>query len=145
MRVSRNTSHRVGHRADPRADPNLRRATAERIRRSGSGAHVARRRDDGLQDSSIRRELAVFSAAIHHYNRIHEADLRNPSGAAFAGLAPHPQGRARWLTREQAAALLAEAGRSKALHLVDFITLALQTGMRRGDLLGMEWTRVDLH
>lgn len=32
----------------------------------------------------------------------------------------------------------------KASHLADFIRLALNTGMRRGEMLGLEWKRVDL-
>ena len=39
-----------------------------------------------------------------------------------------------------------DAGRnSSALYLADLITLALHTGMRRGELLGLEWARVDIH
>ncbi|MEW6037758.1 MAG: tyrosine-type recombinase/integrase [Pseudomonadota bacterium] len=32
----------------------------------------------------------------------------------------------------------------KAVHLSDFIRLALNTGCRAGELLGLEWKRVDL-
>ena len=42
--------------------------------------------------------------------------------------------------------LLQAAGREpKAPHLADFIRLALNTGCRAGELLGLEWARVDLH
>ena len=41
--------------------------------------------------------------------------------------------------------MLEAAGQeSKAPHLSDFITLALHTGMRSGEILGLEWRRVDL-
>jgi len=41
--------------------------------------------------------------------------------------------------------LLAEAGREpQAEHLPDFIRLAVHTGCRKGELLGLQWERVDL-
>jgi len=51
----------------------------------------------------------------------------------------------RWLTRAQAEGLVrAAATELRASHLPDFIRLALHTGMRKGELLGLEWRRVDL-
>lgn len=105
--------------------------------------HIEQRRGEGVQDSSIRRELSVLEAALHQYNRTHDTTLRNPVASVRRGLFA-PPGRTRWLTPEQAALLLDAARHSKAGHLVDFITLALQTGMRRGELLELEWNRVDL-
>jgi integrase len=56
-----------------------------------------------------------------------------------------PEGRVRWISRAEAQALIAAAGREpKARHLPDVIELALNTGMRRGEMLGLEWSRVDL-
>lgn len=56
-----------------------------------------------------------------------------------------PESRTRWLRPEEAVALVEAAhAEPKAPHLVDFMVLALHTGMRRGELLGLEWSRVDL-
>ena len=56
-----------------------------------------------------------------------------------------PEARIRWLTQAEAAALiLAAEAEPMAPHLADFIRLALNTGCRRGELLWMEWPRVDL-
>ncbi len=56
-----------------------------------------------------------------------------------------PPGRVRWLTHDEAESLLAAArGRVRAPWLANFIELALMTGMRRGELLHLEWRRVDL-
>jgi len=49
------------------------------------------------------------------------------------------------ITREEAERLIrAAAGNARAPHLADFIRLALHTGCRRGELLHLEWHRVDL-
>lgn len=48
------------------------------------------------------------------------------------------------LTHEESERLMAAATEPKAPHLVNFIRLALYTGCRRGELLGLEWLRVDL-
>ena len=57
---------------------------------------------------------------------------------------PEPAGRNRWLTHEETEQLL-QAARANRLapHLADFITLALHTGMRKGEMLHLEWSRVD--
>jgi integrase len=69
--------------------------------------------------------------------------LPNPAATAMMR---EPESRVRWLTPEQAEALLAAAEqvRDRAPHLAPLITLALHTGMRRGEMLGLEWSRVDL-
>ena len=52
--------------------------------------------------------------------------------------------RDRWLKPVEAKRLLKEAKTSKASHLHDFILLALNTGARSGELMNLEWSRVDL-
>ncbi len=48
-------------------------------------------------------------------------------------------------TRAQTARLIQEAEREpNAPHLADFIRMALHTGCRKEELLGLEWRRVDL-
>lgn len=57
-----------------------------------------------------------------------------------------PQGRTRWIIETEAHALIRSAENSgKAPYLADFIRLALNTGCRSGEMLGLEWTRVDLN
>ena len=49
------------------------------------------------------------------------------------------------MTREDAVRLIQAAeSEPKAPHLADLIRLALNTGMRRGEMLGLEWQRVDI-
>ncbi len=99
------------------------------------------RRREGVSDSTLKRELTVFCAACNWAKQENGLDIPNPVAHRKPG---EPPGRMRWLTPEQADTLLAAAkGNRRAPWLADFIQLALMTGMRRGELLGLEWRRVD--
>lgn len=52
--------------------------------------------------------------------------------------------RLRWLEPDEEARLLAAAAKSKNRELPAIVTMALETGLRRGELLGLTWDRVDL-
>ena len=107
------------------------------------GAYIRRRKDDGVSNSTINRELEVLAAAITYAVREWEWRLPNP---VTGRMLKEPEGRLRWLTRAQAVALIRVAeAEPKSPHLAPLITLALHTGMRRGELLGLEWSRVDLN
>jgi integrase len=54
-----------------------------------------------------------------------------------------PEGRLRWLTPEEATLLLDACRLSRNDDLTDLVELALFTGMRRGEVLGLTWDRVD--
>jgi integrase len=115
--------------------------TVRSITRASMAAYIKARREAGLADSSISRELKILRAAVAAWKRDHDAD--DLPALPHDRLA-HPPGRVRWLTQEQADALIAAAHQTKAPHLADFIRLALHTGMRSGEMLGLEWSRVDL-
>ena len=59
-------------------------------------------------------------------------------------LEKEPQGRLRWLTQEKITRLLDAAGKSRNKELRAAVIVALNTGLRRGELLGLAWERVDL-
>ncbi|MDG4551967.1 MAG: site-specific integrase [Candidatus Contendobacter sp.] len=104
--------------------------------------YIRARRNAGAAASTINKEIGLLSRAIRWANQEWGLALDNP----VAGLKQRePEGRVRWLTRDQAAALVAAAGRlgPRAGHLADVILLALHTGMRKGELLGLAWGQVD--
>lgn len=55
-----------------------------------------------------------------------------------------PKGRLRYLDEEEIRRLLEACGPSRNRCLSAVMVLALHTGMRKGEILGLEWERVDL-
>ena len=104
-------------------------------------SYITRRQTDGVKPATINKELRLLSAALNYAKREWEWSVNNPVNGRTLR---EPESRTRWLQPEEAAALIAAArAEPKAPHLVDFILLALHTGMRRGELMGLEWNRVD--
>jgi integrase len=54
-----------------------------------------------------------------------------------------PQRRLRWLTQEEIAALLAGCIKSRNRELYPAVVIALNTGLRKSELLHLMWDRVD--
>lgn len=100
--------------------------------------YIKKRQAAGVEPGTINRELGLLSAALNWARLELEWTVNNPvSGRRLR----EPAGRIRWLTRDQAEALIKAA---QVPHLADFIRLGLNTGMRAGEMLGLEWRRVDL-
>jgi len=101
--------------------------------------YVATRRST-VSNSSVNRELAQFGAM----NR-RARDLWNMSFSpttANRHILPEPAARTRYLDR------LAEAGKlldACAGHLRPIVVTALATGLRRNNLLGLDWSHIDLN
>lgn len=110
-----------------------------RARRRAEGYWVgpedARRRKP-VSDGTIARELVTLRAALKWaQGERWIADL------PYVEVPSQPVARDRWLTRQEAARLLAEA---RAPHVRLFIALGLHTAARSGALLELTWDRVDL-
>ena len=112
-------------------DVTLSAVTRERV--EGYKAH--RRRDVG--PATVNRELALLKHALR---LAVEWDYLEASPAARVKLFKEPPGRLRYLSREEADALL-EACSSVVRPVV---TTALYTGVRLGEILALDWDHVDL-
>lgn len=55
-----------------------------------------------------------------------------------------PEGRLRYLEEDEIRRLLDACQRSRNPYLSCIVTIAVNTGMRKGEILGLEWERVDL-
>ncbi|MFM7011065.1 MAG: tyrosine-type recombinase/integrase [Betaproteobacteria bacterium] len=108
---------------------------------------VAKYRDERLQKVSsgtVIRELAFISAIINHARREWSINIENPVSRVRKPSAP--VGRDRVLTAEEEARLidaLRPRGR-RSPWLYPLVLLALETAMRRGELLVLRWQDVNL-
>jgi len=108
-------------------------------------ALIAKQRDELLKSRSpatVNRYLAAlskaFSNAVREWHWVHENPVRRVAKET------EPQGRVRFLSDAERAALLSGCRQSELPELHLIVLLALTTGMRRGELLGLRWPDVDL-
>ena len=95
----------------------------------------------GVSAGTIRRELGGLRAAINY--EVAQGRLTRP---VTVTLPPKPEGKQRWLTREEADALLVAAQREPRCcdFLPLFIQVGLSTGARKGAILDLRWPQIDL-
>jgi integrase len=92
--------------------------------------------------ATVNRYLAALSAALTFAVKERQLIDRNPAGDISRK--KEPRGRTRFLSDEERTALLdaCEASTWPALHAL--VLLALTTGARRGELIGLTWVDVDV-
>lgn len=109
---------------------------------------VAEYRDERLKlvsNGAVIRELSYFSSIINHARREWGITMVNP--VPLVKKPASPQGRNRILTEEELSRLyIALTPRVKnANHWILPLTkFALETGMRRGEILGMRWSNLNI-
>jgi integrase len=111
-----------------------------------STSDVADYRDERLRtvsSSTVRRELAI----LHHCLEVARIDwnstaLPNPIGAIRSPKAA--RSRSRRLSAEEAEMLLAAVRVSRVWYLAPLVELAIETAMRRSELLALSWAALDL-
>jgi integrase len=124
----------------------LRRDVCHRTLALLSSTDLASYRDERLKTvapATIIRELNTISHALDVAQRewgIHLA--RNP--AKLVRRPSAPKGRSRRLEGDEEAKLLAAADKGRNPWMKPLIILAVETGMRRGEILGLRWEDVDL-
>ena len=108
---------------------------------------IAGYRDDRLKSckaSTVIRDLAVLSSIINHARREWGIAIPNPVEAIRKPATP--PGRDRVLSLDEEALLLDElrpTGRRNTVML-PLVIVAIETAMRRGELLGLRWEHVHL-
>ncbi|MGC2457041.1 MAG: site-specific integrase [Gallionellaceae bacterium] len=112
------------------------------LKRSDVRAYIDKRKGEGRAAATINLEIGLFCAAINYARR--EWDWNIPNNVQGM-LQKTPEGRVRSLTKAEAQRLIQEAEKhTRSPLLAYFIRLACNTGCRKGELLGLEWSRVDL-
>lgn len=97
---------------------------------------MAARMAEGVKNSSVNRTMEVVRAVLRKAALEWEWLDRVPR----VRMLPEPQRRVRFITREQADRLIAEL----PVHLAAMVRFSLETGLRRANVTGLEWSQVDL-
>ena len=100
------------------------------------------RRGENRSPSTVVRYMAalshVFSVAVREYGWIESNPMRKVTKPK------EPAGRSRFLSDLERDRLLEACRASDAPYLYPIVVLALSTGMRQGEILGLDWDDVDL-
>ncbi len=112
-----------------------------------SATRMAAYRDERLKEVSsgtVIRELAYLSSIINHARREWGVNVTNP--VQMVRKPQSPQARSRVLTEEEIAKLLLalEPVGRRSHWTKPAVQLALETAMRRGELLSLRWENIDL-
>ena len=92
--------------------------------------------------STVNRYLAVISHACTLAEREWEWLQTNP--VRKVSRLPEPQGRVRYLSDDERMALLKATGESEHPYLHCVVLIALTTGARKAEILGLTWNDIDL-
>jgi len=101
---------------------------------------VCPRTKRGYSAAAVNRPLA----ALRHLLRRARDEWEVLAAVPKIRTEKEPEGRIRWLEPDEEARLLAASAKSKNAELLPVVTLALESGLRRGELLGLTWDRVDM-
>lgn len=119
---------------------------AYRILASLRGVDFAEYKKERLEvvgPKTVCLELSVMSAVFNMAYREWSIPVDNPITNISKPLLPG--GRERRLVGDEEARLHAVASSGCAQALAVCITLAIETGMRRGEIAGLTWEKIDLH
>jgi integrase len=124
-----------GHRDRSRGPAHL--DSEYRAQRLGSKAKGTER---SLAAATVNRPLSL----LRHLLRLAHEEWEVLAAVPKIRLEKEPQGRIRWLEPDEEVRLLDACAKSFNKSLLPVVTVALETGLRKGELLGLEWDRVDL-
>lgn len=98
----------------------------------------AKRRGEGLQAHTVNRDFACLKAALNHARAIHKQDVPTLDWKRLKIKEPHH--RIRFLSRDEYLALL----NASDPELQRIIRFAVATGLRKDNILRLDWREVDL-
>ena len=128
---------KVEFAADTLAELTASRIAAYKAKRLAS---ISRQSGVVLSAASINRPLAL----LRHLLRLAHEEWEVLPAVPRIRFEKEPQGRIRWLELEEERRLLAACKASANPWLYPLVVCALESGLRRGELLGLTWDRVDL-
>lgn len=92
--------------------------------------------------ATVNRYLCTLSSVVNL--AVREWRLLTASPFKNVSKLKEPRGRTRFLSKNDRTRLLQECKESPCLHLYPITLLAFFTGMRRGEILGLQWKDIDL-
>ena len=98
-------------------------------------------RSNEVQPATVNRNIAVLK---HSFSMAVDWGYLYENPAQKVTLLHINNRRLRYLEKEEIARLVAAASQSSKLHLKPIIILAVNTGMRRGEIFDLQWIHVDL-
>jgi integrase/recombinase XerD len=110
----------------------------DEVRKTHIAEFVAQKKRDGLKTPTIRRYLATLSSLFSFAERSGWLN-QNPLSRFDKRSLPEAQPRTRFLSRTEYRRLLSAA----QPHLKPIIEMAVETGLRQGELLGLRWDQLD--
>jgi integrase len=123
------------------ADTPLEEISAARISEYKAGRLGARSLRTGrpLTAAAVNRPLAV----LRHLLQLAVEEWEVLDRVPRIKLEREPEGRIVWLEPDEEARLLEACRASRTKHLTSLVAVALESGLRRAELLGLTWDRVD--
>jgi integrase len=118
--------------------------TSASFRRSKGFRRIPKKPSGVLIRCPVIRITGTALALLRHLLRLAHEEWEAIDNVPRIRLEKEPQGRLRWLTQEEITRLLDGAAKSKNKELRAAVVVALNTGLRLGELLGLTWERVDL-
>src|SRR5262249_12369573 len=108
-----------------------------------------KRTERELSKGTVNRELSILRGLL---NLAADDECGYLEKAPKVRLEKEPEGRLRYLSQDEATRLLHECRKAatppnvgqRSAHLYPVVLIALHTGMRKGEVMGMTWDRVDL-
>ena len=116
--------------------PHLDGLALERVDRTKVDELRQRKLAEGVSPTTVNRQLEVVRAIL----RKAANDWEWLDRAPLVRMLAEPKRRIRWLTREQAETLIRELPK----HLKAVARFSLETGLRKANVTGLEWSQVDL-